>query len=118
MGAKKTYTDRQLRLALIAYADGKPVEEIGPILGLPPGKGNFYHVIAPFREQYGLVHGGGVPKGMLDRFKVKVGEPDHIAAHKRLRRGFVLPRHKEDSYIELLKKGLSIADARAAVGVS
>lgn len=118
MGAKKTYTDRQLRLALIAYADGMPVEEIGPILGLPGGRGNCYHVIAPYREQYGLTHGGGIPKGMLDRFKMIKGEPEHITAHKRLRRGFVLPRHKEDSYIELLKKGLSIADARAAVGVS
>lgn len=115
MGAKKTYTDRQLRLALIGYAEGKPVEEIADIIGVAR---DVSYIITPYREKYGLKHGGGIPKGMLDQFKTSLDEPDHVAAHKRLRRGFILPRHKEDSYIELLKKGLSIADARAAVGVS
>lgn len=56
--------------------------------------------------------------GKPSRPKLKpIKNPPHISAFKAKRRGFIVPDELEPEYYELLKQGLSIAEAKRRLGI-
>lgn len=55
-----------------------------------------------------------------DEVKVSkiIKDPPHVQAYKAARRGAVIPPDREVEYYELLKKGVSIAEAKARIGIT
>ena len=114
MTRQRTYCDSQIRRALIAYGEGKEFTEIAGILGLThfaPGSTLIHE-----RRQYGMTHGGGVPAAVRKIGVPEVEEPEAMRRHRRVRRGFDVPRSAEDRFIALILSGLSIAEAGQRVG--
>jgi hypothetical protein len=109
-------TESHIRRALLAYADDRPDQEIREAMGYD-GDG-WKVVLRPYLQKYGVARGYPVPAAVYKIGVAEVAEPEHVKAHKRLRRGFNLPKNKEQSYIDLLKSGLSIAEARARLGIA
>lgn len=114
MTRQRTYCDSQIRRALIAYGEGKEFTEIAAILGLVHFAPN--STLIHERRQYGMTHGGGVPPAVRKIGVPEVEEPEALRRHRRVRRGFDVPRSAEDRFIALILSGLSIAEAGQRVG--
>lgn len=58
----------------------------------------------------------------LTRGEAREGGPrppsaEQTRAHRDARRGFAVPAEAEDRYVEILKQGVSIAEARRQLGI-
>lgn len=86
-------------------AEKKSARQVARELGLP---------IASVIRRIAFLRNRGLlkPEPMADH-----RSPQHIMNYRDARRGFHVPPHLENSYIQLIVGGMSIADARRKLGI-
>ena len=102
---KKFWTDASDAQLADLIQSGERIRKIGEIMGVS-------HESARRRALHlGLWHTSRQQR-QKQEIVASPQKPNHLEAYKSARRGFSIPAHLEGRYFDLLKSGMSIAEAR------
>jgi transposase-like protein len=117
-GKKRFWTEKHDRIVIEGIRDGLAMSAIARKIGCAK------NLVQRNAKRLGLTPANPSIRKLDDaensrKRKPKLPEdPPHLASYKAARRGVVIPRNLEQSYYDLLKKGVSISDALRTIGIT